>query len=1109
MAIRVKTGASTWSNVTELKVKTAINTWSNIIRARVKTAASVWSDFFIATVTPTVESRSTISLSGGINASNNIMNDTTFVTITSTRYHWNDADGFTYVWQYSSDNSIWYDIGSAQSTTNPASGASSSSITKTLSPSDFTSGPNMYFRFKFMATSSTYSTNASSESLSQLVSYYGTPTPNSPFPSITGSTTVGNTAYGNIGTWTNSPTSYDYRWFFMSGATSYPLTFSQSRSVSNKTLSGFLAVLTTSANHGYKASDIITVSSMDSLFNKSNATISSVTSNTITYTVNTPTAWANAGTAYSSGTFVSSSGNAYAAASTISSVSVYSSVTTYSSGAIVYSGNNRYQSNLNSNINHPVTDVIWWNNLGSYAPVGSQWTLQSFSNTATSGTTTAPNYYEGTVSSSTSISLTVPTTDYKSTLDMIAKALYFGVKAYNPATLSPSEYSNYKLVYGVPVIALGTPTYPSGTQAQIPFTQSYMTSYNIDVVRAGVSHTGYPTTISSSTSPINISGLTAGFTYTVNVYPINGEGTYGGLQSTTITLPSPISAPTISSITVSVIGGPVSVSFTGGSGPFYQIFWWGTATAPTGLTTADASGTSSPLTDNTGPTSTATQYMYVRSTSTQFESGVGPSSAASAWSAGVSFNMNPAPALTPTFGANTSTANGFTGSVTNYDSAYNWNTPSNGSFTLTNGTWTWGTASGSTRPFTVTGLSSSQSSTATVTTTRADYTSGSASTTGTALTTIIPTITMSANSGVAQTTGTINWTSTNQASFSSSGTISGSGTTQTSVTNTSLSAGTNYTGTVTVTSSTGNTASANYSLTTSQYTVIFNANGGTGTMANQTANTATNLTAFGFTPPAGKGFSGWATSSGGSVVYANQASYPFTASTTLYAIYYTLPTAPSAPSPSVTSGPTQTTVTISWSAPADGGSAITRYEAQLGSSGYSNIGNVLTQSLTGLTASTSYTYSVRAVNAVGTSSAGSVSFTMAAAPVVPSVTQIQSTNTNAGPTFMSFAITCANALSCDVRVDRAPSAASPPTFSYTAGTSTLLTLSGGVGTVNSTTTTPPAGSNAWYRIRVIPYTGASRTGTAGTQVASSWKRNTATSTTTTNPSPTPFGNASV
>jgi hypothetical protein len=306
--------------------------------------------------------------------------------------------------------------------------------------------------------------------------------------------------------------------------------------------------------------------------------------------------------------------------------------------------------------------------------------------------------------------------------------------------------------------------------------------------------------------------------------------------------------------------------------------------------------------------------------------------------------------LTPTFGANTSAAGGFTGSITNYSASYTWGISTN------SGSVSFGAPSGSTYPFTVSGLGSGASATVTVTTSRLGYASGSASTTG-------------------------------------------------------------------------------------------------------------------------------------------------TASVTLFA--------PSAPSPSVTSGPTQTTVTISWSAPANGGSTITSYEAQLGSSGYVNIGNVLTQSLSGLTASTSYTYSVRAINAIGTSTAGSVSFTTLAPVLNPRVTQIQSTNTNAGPIFMSFAITCADAVSCDVRVDRAASSATAPTTIYTPGTSTLLTLSGGSGTVNSTTTAAPAGSNAWYRIRVIPYTGASRTGTSGTQVASSWKRNTATSTTTTNPVPTPFGDASV
>jgi hypothetical protein len=850
-----------------------------------------------------------------------------------------------------------------------------------------------------MATNSTYSTSGSSESLSVLVSYYGTPTPNSPYPSITGSTTVGNTATGNIGTWTNSPTSYDYRWFFMSGATSYPLTFSQARTVTNKYLSGFSAALVTSASHGYKANDTVIVSGMDSLFNGSH-TITAKTNSTIYFTLPTPTAWSNAGTSYSSGTFVSYSGNAYVSSSTITSVSAYNGGTTYSSGQVVYSGNNRYQSNTNGNIGNSVTNYVYWNDLGSYAPGGSQWTIQSFSNTVASGTTTAPNYYEGTTSSSTSYALTVPATDYRSGLDMIAKALYFGVKAYNQATLSPSEYSNYKLVYGVPVITLGTPTYPSGTQAQIPFTHSYMTSYSIDVVRAGASHTGYPTIITSSTSPINISGLTAGLTYTVNVYPINGEDTYGSLKTTTITLPN---AP----------GVPTSLTRTAGNAGSKTFSW-----------SAPSSG------------GTVVSYEY---------------------------QLN----------------------------SFGWT--NNGSSTSVSLTGLSGT-----NVFQVRAIGSSLT--------------GTAASTGSFT---IPTINSGpSSSSVTSSSATISWTSTNQSSWSLSGVGSYSGSSQTSQ-SVSLSASSSYTPTLVITSTTGDTATttgASFSTPAQSFTVTFNANGGTGSMANQTANTATNLTAFGFTPPAGKGFSGWATSSGGSVVYANQASYPFTSSATLYAIYYTLPTAPSAPSPSVTSGPAQTTVTISWSAPSDGGSAITRYEAQLGSGGYTNIGNVLTQSLTGLTASTSYTYSVRAVNAIGTSTAGSVSFTTLAPVLVPAVTQIQSLNDNDGPTFMRFTITCVDSLSCDVRVDRGSSLrTTAPTDSstYTPGTSTLLTLSSGSGIVNSTTTASPSGSNAWYRIRVIPYTGSSRTGTAGTQVASSWKRNTVSPTTTTNPSPTPFGDASV
>ena len=66
-------------------------------------------------------------------------------------------------------------------------------------------------------------------------------------------------------------------------------------------------------------------------------------------------------------------------------------------------------------------------------------------------------------------------------------------------------------------------------------------------------------------------------------------------------------------------------------------------------------------------------------------------------------------------------------------------------------------------------------------------------------------------------------------------------------------------------------------------TVTFDANGGTGSMSNQTASTATALTTNGFART-GYSFAGWNTAANGSgTAYANLASYPFAVSATLYA----------------------------------------------------------------------------------------------------------------------------------------------------------------------------------------------------------------------------------
>lgn len=90
-------------------------------------------------------------------------------------------------------------------------------------------------------------------------------------------------------------------------------------------------------------------------------------------------------------------------------------------------------------------------------------------------------------------------------------------------------------------------------------------------------------------------------------------------------------------------------------------------------------------------------------------------------------------ALTPTFDTPSKTLDGFTVNVTNYNASYTWTpTPSAGTVTA-------GTASGSTLPLTVTGLTAGQSATITMATSRSGYSNGSGTVTGQALSTQVVT----------------------------------------------------------------------------------------------------------------------------------------------------------------------------------------------------------------------------------------------------------------------------------------------------------------------------------------------------------------------------------
>jgi len=82
--------------------------------------------------------------------------------------------------------------------------------------------------------------------------------------------------------------------------------------------------------------------------------------------------------------------------------------------------------------------------------------------------------------------------------------------------------------------------------------------------------------------------------------------------------------------------------------------------------------------------------------------------------------------------------------------------------------------------------------------TSSTVTPGSFSVSSSSTATTSPSISTITNSSVTSNSGQINWTSSNQSSWSSTGTFSGSGTSETSVSKSGLSASTTYTGSVTV-----------------------------------------------------------------------------------------------------------------------------------------------------------------------------------------------------------------------------------------------------------------------------------------------------------------------
>jgi hypothetical protein len=188
--------ANTWRTIASLYVNVS-GTWRTVTNGYVNVAGT-WRTFFASAITPSIASTVTITRNNATYPS----------TLTGTNFRWTNSTSLTYVFQKSSDNSNFVDIGLPVSINNPSVG-SSNTVTYVLTPSDFPA-PISYYRFVVTAVNSTYSTSATSTSTSVSVSAV----PSGGTVSI--STNTGNYNVGSIITfsttgWSFSPTSYSLR----------------------------------------------------------------------------------------------------------------------------------------------------------------------------------------------------------------------------------------------------------------------------------------------------------------------------------------------------------------------------------------------------------------------------------------------------------------------------------------------------------------------------------------------------------------------------------------------------------------------------------------------------------------------------------------------------------------------------------------------------------------------------------------------------------------------------------------------------------------------------------------------------------------------------------
>ena len=289
--------------------------------------------------------------------------------------------------------------------------------------------------------------------------------------------------------------------------------------------------------------------------------------------------------------------------------------------------------------------------------------------------------------------------------------------AYSTAT-SPRSY-----IVPTTTISVGTATGTgftiTGTAGPVSASTAYVSIneiyiYNSSLTLISTITTGLPTVaVSTGAWSYVWTGGAASTTYYARVKVASTSSdiqyfTTGFSSSITTTVAAP-PAPTITLSSISTTGFTATFASTGATSYAVDVFRSATGVSATGYPTTISGSSISP----TGLTGTVNYSITAVATN------------AGGSSSQTTKTITGTPAVT--FGSNTSTATGFTGSISNYGNTYTYTASATNSATVT-----FGAVSGSTYNFTVSGLSAGGSSTVTMTSSKTDAFNGTGSTTGSA-----------------------------------------------------------------------------------------------------------------------------------------------------------------------------------------------------------------------------------------------------------------------------------------------------------------------------------------------------------------------------------------